>query len=407
MPAKATKKSPKSTSKNTLPLFPPGPVVSLPQGHSEELPPDSLLLDPGNFRLLEAASASLRETPAKLIGQPSLQEKLLKIISEDPQFDIDRLMASIAYNGFLKHEHLIVARFNDQKHLVLEGNRRLTAVQRLQQKFRSAPESFTPEMRVALINTTKTLPCFILDGPIIDDSDEELAKYRRASEVYVGMRHLMGARNWEPASRYEFQARLIEEGWTPEQVAERFGREKSQILRELKGQRLYSDFVAFERRHKLTHNLTYNAFAEAGRAPQIMNWLEWSAKDMKVTNKENEETFFSYLINRLRGASSHDDNEDQSVEESAEKIIRRLRDIIKLSDPDVLGALSDRHFDEAELLYESKKEGEFAKRLTSYIRGLKRATVSDLRKNPTENQRLLRQLVEEANFLTGLLSKKR
>lgn len=219
------------------------------------------------------------------------------------------------------------------------------------------------------------------------------------------MRHLMGAKSWEPASRYEFQARLIAEGWTPEQIAERFGSDKGQILRELKGQRIYADFVDYERKNKISHSLTYNAFSEAGRAPAIMNWLGWSAREMRVTNKTNERTLFTYLISRLRNAQrTAEEGDENNLEESAEAIIRRLRDMLRLEDEDIRGALEDGQFEIAENLYETRKEGELAKRLGGYIRALKRVTIDEAQRDAKENRRLLRELIAHAENIEKMLA---
>jgi AraC-like DNA-binding protein len=238
-----------------------------------------------------------------------------------------------------------------------------------------------------------------LNGPVIAGSEETLNEYHRAAEIYIGMRHLMGAEKWQPASRYEFQARLIlEEGWSPTDIAERFGRKKSEVMRDLKAQRLYRDFRSFESRSNVEHALTYNAFAEAARAPSIMRWLGWSNERMAIIHKERETSFFHYLVSRLRvrGKISLTEGEEESSEASAEAITRRLREMLKLEDESIESALTDRDFDSADLLFEEKREGTFAKRLASYTRGLKRVTGDELGQNPKENKRKLTELIDQA-----------
>ena len=73
--------------------------------------------------------------------------------------------------------------------------------------------------------------------------------------------------------------------------------------------------------------------------------------------------------------------------------------MLKLHDEDLSGALLDGQFDTAELLYEDRKEGELAKRLSSYIRGLKRVTIKEALKNASENKRLLNELANLAQDL--------
>ncbi|CAD6876208.1 hypothetical protein [Methylomonas fluvii] len=174
------------------------------------------------------------------------------------------------------------------------------------------------------------------------------------------MRHLMGAKNWEPASRYEFQARLIfDEGWSVTEVAERFGRKKAEVLRDLKAHVLYQDFVQYERKNGIEHSLTYNAFSEAARAPVISRWLNWSDQEKRYLNREHVQAFFHYLITRLGPPSSSDEDVDDEFipERSAETAVRRLRDMLKLDDVTIEESLIDRDFKSAEILFEERKEG--------------------------------------------------
>lgn len=368
-----------------------------------DIAPGSIVLDPQNLRLLEV-SQSLFDTPARLIGQSSIQEKVEGLMRDNPLFDVASLVRSIEYNGFLKHEQLIVAPLDGDNYIVLEGNRRLTAVRTILGKQRRATGGLAASVKQSL----ETLPCFVLRGPSIDGNETRLAEYRRASEIYIGMRHLMGAKSWEPASRYEFQWRLIKEGWTVEQVAERFGRDVSEVRRDLKAQTLYRDYRRFEQRRGTGHSVTYNAFAEAARAGSIMRWLEWSNANQRIENREAEDSFFLYLTTKLQKpiAVTHPE-ESETPAESAESVVRKLRDMLKLDDDDIEGALLDKQFDTAELLFEDRKEGVLAKRLQSYIRALKRTAASELTHNAKQNKELLLELQVQAGKLLTLLDGKR
>src|SRR4051794_6206717 len=109
----------KKTSAKTQTPYPKGPMLALPDGDSEEITPQSLLLDPQNLRLFEKADVALQKTSASLIGQPSIQAKIYSTMLEDDRFEIPSLATSVMYNGFLKHERLIVARYDSRSYLVL------------------------------------------------------------------------------------------------------------------------------------------------------------------------------------------------------------------------------------------------------------------------------------------------
>lgn len=122
----ATKAAAKKTQQLSL-----GPPLRLPQGAPIDVSPHALLLDPQSLRLLERTEPEIRQLKARLIGQNSVQNKIFKTMWEDELFDVQSVRTSIAYNGFLKHERMIVASYDAEKFLVLEGNRRLTAVRQL------------------------------------------------------------------------------------------------------------------------------------------------------------------------------------------------------------------------------------------------------------------------------------
>lgn len=380
----------------------PGPLLKIPDGSSEEIEPGRLLLDPANLRLLEAADESLGKVAVRLIGQPAVQKRIFDIVANDKSFQINSLVDSISYNGFLKHERLIVCRYDATQFIVLEGNRRVTAVRMLLEK-QSRADHGLPDY---VMQSLRTLPCFVLDGAPVGSDAARLIEYRKAAEVYIGMRHLMGAKSWEPASRYEFQARLIQdEGWTPEDVATRFGRTKTEVLRDLKAQVLYNDFRKIETKSSTRHTMTYNAFSEAARAPAIVKWLGWSNAKGVFLEKENEKAFFDYLRARMwsRATVGAVEGEEETPQESAELVVRRLREMLKLDDEAIKETLIDRAFDVTDMLFEQKREGTFAKRVASYTRGLKNVTIDELRANVKENTVKVKELAAQAEATVSLL----
>lgn len=393
MPPKTTKK--KALHKGGK----SGPDLALPQAFPQDIEPQRLLFDPGNLRLIER-DRDLHRAKAIELGQPALQQRVESALRDSKSFEIEALATSIANNGFLRHERLIVVRYDGDRYLVLEGNRRLAAVRLVLEKYAES------ELSSEVLQSLRTLPCHLLEGePIVDltkgkrtsvESEMHLSAYRRASAIYVGLRHLMGAKSWEPASRYEFQAQLIlEEGWTLSQVAARFGRTVTAVRRDLQAQVLYRNFSSWERKQNKAHILTYNAFSEAVRSSSIKKWLGWSDGENEILNKGRENAFFHYISAHFPkdGEEPPDESEERP---SVEKALRHLKEMLDLGDPDINEALEEAEFDSAEALFETRKEGKFAKRLKSYIRGLRNATASDLQEGARENQQRLVELVEQA-----------
>lgn len=373
-----------------------------PSGQDDILPPRDLLLDTGNLRLLEHVPLELLDTPADQIGTSAIQDQLLEIIRSEKRFKLQNLMMSIRSLGFLRNDRLIVARYDGKRFLVLEGNRRVSAVKSI------LSEPGVISTRVA--ESLEGLPCFILDGEPISGSDNRLAAYRDAALQYVGIRHLTGIEHWQPASRYEFLARLIDEhGMTPEQIEEQFGHPLSAILRDYRAHLLYRKFRDYESTKKTRkHKLTYNAFAEATRSPDIRDWLGWSDEQKTFVNDPHIYAFFDYIVTFVgvpQPSLFNVDEEDWDIESSAESIVRKYRDMLKRKDPEIESNLEQGDFAKAHELFELRKMGKLEQRLKGYILGLRSVSKSEMRENPNSSVKLLEDLSAEALDLKSIIEK--
>jgi ParB-like nuclease domain len=113
------------------------------------------------------------------------QEQIQEYLEGPPNYALD-LVGSIAENGFLPYEPLIVRR-HGAKFIVIEGNRRLAAVQAIL----SDPAKFAPE----LVDGLKEIPVLVFANGG-GDSEEVLR--------YLGVKHLFGFRDWPPTSKAMF-----------------------------------------------------------------------------------------------------------------------------------------------------------------------------------------------------------
>jgi ParB-like nuclease domain len=138
----------------------------------QTVPVGELRFDPNNPRLGGVA---------KHKDQTQIQEYL-----EGPPNYALELVGSIVENGFLPYEPLIVRRAAG-KFVVIEGNRRLAAVQAIL----AEPEKYTAEVCDGL----KEIPVLVFaEGG--RDSEEVLK--------YLGVKHLFGFRDWPPTSKAMF-----------------------------------------------------------------------------------------------------------------------------------------------------------------------------------------------------------
>ena len=284
---------------------------------------------------------------------------------------------------------------------MLEGNRRLSSVKLLL----SNNQKKLPRY---VLDSLQTLPCYVLDGEPISGDEARLSDYRNTALQYIGIRHLTGVQQWEPASRYEFLARLIDlHGMSPADVAQHFGQPLSAVLRDYRAHLLYRHFREYEIARRLKkHRLTYNTFAEATRSPNIREWLGWSDESQCFGNEPHITAFFEYVLDQL-GLTPNlfEEEEDWNPEDSAEAVVRRFRDMLKRGDSEIESNLEQGNFAKAHELFELRKLGRLEQRLKGYISGLQSVSKSEMRENPPATVALLEELSREALDLKEIISK--
>lgn len=178
-----------------------------------------LILDPENPRL-----------PPSL---PRDQQAMLDYIATTTT--IEELMEAIAENGFFPGEPLIVTKGEGQKFIVVEGNRRLTALKLLQ----DPNECSRPGERMrAIASNAEHKPLSI---PAI------VSPTRASILPYLGFRHITGVKQWEPLAkaRYIYQIfQLTDKELSPrdryEEVARTIGSRRDHIKRNLDALAVYN-----------------------------------------------------------------------------------------------------------------------------------------------------------------------
>ncbi|MGA2084672.1 MAG: ParB/RepB/Spo0J family partition protein [Terracidiphilus sp.] len=146
----------------------------------EYLSPDSLHFDPENPRF----GGSLKDK-----SQPEIQ----KAIFGAPHY-ASELVDSFLENGFIDYEPLVVRRQGDH-YVVVEGNRRLAAVNEI----RANPEKYERQK-----NDFDKVPAIVFP----DQADDE--QQQSQMRIYLGVRHMLGFREWPPLAKAQFLEREIQ-----------------------------------------------------------------------------------------------------------------------------------------------------------------------------------------------------
>lgn len=149
-----------------------------------EVPLDKLLLDPNNPRILTDSSSPI---PEDRYADPGVQDEAIRRM-EDGDFNLATLKQSILRNSWQPVDMMFVKRLSGGQFVVLEGNRRLTAL-------RSLAHEKPPGFNAALKDAIDPLPALEVVGT--DDIEES-----RAQITYLlGVRHHGSLKTWAPFAR--------------------------------------------------------------------------------------------------------------------------------------------------------------------------------------------------------------
>src|SRR6185369_12239331 len=153
---------------------------------------DDLLLDHENPRL------------PTIVGRS--QEEMITFIAEN--YSIEELMQSIGENGFFKGEPLIVCPHNN-KYLVIEGNRRLTALKLLSDPYLMEK----PTTSIKRISDEAEHQPLIVTAAVFESRLEVLN--------YLGHRHITGVKAWTSLAKARYLKQLFDNTSSTESLDQR------------------------------------------------------------------------------------------------------------------------------------------------------------------------------------------
>jgi hypothetical protein len=176
----------------------------------EFMSPDALDFDDENPRF-----------GGELKGKSQLE--IQKAIFGAPYY-ASELVDSFLENGFISYEPLIVKR-HGSKHVVVEGNRRLAAIKEIRANLEKYPQKKSDLHLV----------------PVIVFPELEGSKAEQQVRVYLGIRHLLGFREWPPLAKAEFLERESQKPGGLDQIIKEVRITKQQVRRFLVPFRLLND----------------------------------------------------------------------------------------------------------------------------------------------------------------------
>ena len=179
----------------------PGPLL----GTAKRAPIRNLLLDPENPRL-----------PDGYRGKPQLD---LAVVLE-MGFEAYAVAQSMAESGFFSSEPLLAIEADSNSYIVVEGNRRLTALIGLT----------NPDIRANFAEADRWEKLAQTCSITLDDEIPIVVHPDRAStHREVGKAHVIGKLSWTPFAQAKYIAARIDEGMTPQEVGDLIGITKSDV----------------------------------------------------------------------------------------------------------------------------------------------------------------------------------
>jgi len=270
---------------------------------------DELYVDPMNPRLGRNNT-----------GRDVSQERVLRLMSD---WKLDELALSyLESGGFWTHEAVLVTReelYGKARLVVIEGNRRIAALRYLSDAISGRPAT----RKWQEIAESKAAPEGLFEKiPYIEvGSREEI-------EAFLGFRHVTGIKEWKPAEKAQFIAKMIDDrGMTYEQVMRKIG-SKTATVRQ--------------------HYISYRLLLQIGNVPE-----------------ENLQERFSvmYLSLRTQGAQKYLDIDIYADPKTAKKPVPRGR-IANLANF-ALWLFGDSEKERAPLFTDSRQVDNFGRILES------------------------------------------
>jgi hypothetical protein len=347
---------------------------------------DQLLLDPNNPRFAELGESD-NDVPESRIAEERVQDTTYERM-KSKRFDVAELRDTIKTVGFLPMDRIVVRewgtakRVDEKKYIVIEGNRRVTALMWLLELHEDARETLTVEQ----IKNYTYIPALLLD---------EKKAPKEVRFILAGLRHVSGVKEWGPYQRAKAVHMLREAGESTKEVAQSLGLSTQQAnllwrsYSSLEQMRRDEEFGEFSDPRK------YSYFEEIHKRPNVRTWLGWSDDEQIFTNEEAIKEMYGWIIGEL---VEGDDLENRSEPKLPEA--KSVRDLARIIDVPVALAvfrMPEGSLTRALAKLESEHKELWQGSIINTQSTLESITTDTLRSMTSEDVTLLNELIERIN----------
>jgi len=261
------------------------------------------------------------------------QGEIQKALFEAPYY-ASELVDSLLKNGFIDYEPLVVKR-TGKRFTVVEGNRRLAAIREILAH---------PDIYHGKTDDLKNIPVLIFPDKPDDQQKDEM-------RVYLGVRHLLGFREWPPLSKALFLEHESKEPGGLERVF------KETQLKKEDARRFLIPFRLLKHAHlDLPEGGNFWMLGEALSRTGIKKFLQLDIDSKTLDIVSYKKNHLSLLLDYLYGPKSKDGGRNPS-----KRIVDETRDLSRLgkvlgSEKATAALQKRRSLEEAEIYVDTREE---------------------------------------------------
>ena len=254
---------------------------------------DQLLLDANNPRFSE-----LGEDPNPILETRFADDRVQAATFEKMKrevFDVAELRDTIKTIGFLPMDRMVVRKWkgnaeSEEKYVVIEGNRRLSALKWLMSLHDIGKENFSAEQ----IENFTNVDCLLLN---------ELLAPASATLILPGLRHVSGIKQWGAYQKAKAVHALRESGMSPQEAAQSLGLSTKAANSAYKCYLALEQMKSDEEFEEKAEPRMYSYFEEVFRRPNLRSWLSWDDEEKGFSDEDRRKEFYAWITDGEDGQS--------------------------------------------------------------------------------------------------------
>jgi len=272
-------------------------------------------LDPNNYRFVD--DNNYKKVEDEYVTHKTIQKRTQKFIEGKNREGVKDLLNSFKANGFLEVDVIQLKDLGDNNYLVLEGNRRVTALKILQEDFKNG-------LDIGKLETT-----IFSSVPSVIYTDNDETNHR----IIMGLKHINGNKKWPAINQaqliYDYLLPFKNNGYSEEEsnLCQSLGITKVKLRATQRAYYLILQYKESDYGDQFKSEMYYT-FAEIMKKPVIKTWIDWDDEAYRAKNSENLDRLFSWLSS-VEEIEDIDDETDETNERPP--IITQYRNIRELA----------------------------------------------------------------------------